>query len=367
MRKCIYLINLVVLLSVFFSCKDSDKEITESGVPLEIVASSDNIILLPENSLENALTFTWNQGLDRGEGTTREYCFKMDIAGNDFVTSIPLEVMGTDVYSRAFSVEELNDLLINYWKQQPGREVELEAKVIARVIADKFMMPEVATVKFKVTPYSITSVPIYIIGTAVGTEWNPSEAILMNEVEVNKAYTYKAQMSVGEYEFIRTQTSMIPGYIKGADDTQLLYRNDEQMADNRFVIDAEGIYEISINTKDLTHKCTYCPPYSRVFMVGDATPSGWEVTQATELTWIEGTDLFVYEGHLNSGEIKFPIDVQDWFTSFFMPVENYPELTDTRMEVVPTGGHDYKWLIQEAGNYKVTLDVKNLTIVFEKQ
>ena len=77
---------------------------------------------------------------------------------------------------------------------------------------------------------------------------------------------------------------------------------------------------------------------------------------------------FFYEGWLNTGEMKFPLELRsDWAVGFLMPVENgTSENGDNRMEHIEPGGHDYKWNISKAGNYRVTLNTYAMTIEFEE-
>lgn len=50
-----------------------------------------------------------------------------------------------------------------------------------------------------------------------------------------------------------------------------------------------------------------------LYMVGDATPTGWSIDNPTELTKSE-TDkyIFTYHGKLGTGELKFPLSKGDW-------------------------------------------------------
>lgn len=49
--------------------------------------------------------------------------------------------------------------------------------------------------------------------------------------------------------------------------------------------------------------------YSNIYIVGDATPNGWDIGNATDMEKI-GTNLhrFTWTGNLRAGEIKFSCD-----------------------------------------------------------
>ena len=103
--------------------------------------------------------------------------------------------------------------------------------------------------------------------------------------------------------------------------------------------------------------------------MGDAVPAGWDVGKAVELTWDDGK--FVYEGLLtgdNDGEDSFKIlTARDWGGYNLRPAEANASITDNRL-VVRTGGDDWKWKIkpEETGMYRVTVDLSEMTILFEK-
>jgi len=95
-----------------------------------------------------------------------------------------------------------------------------------------------------------------------------------------------------------------------------------------------------------------------LFIVGNATPIGWDITKAIEMTKV-GT-IFTYEGNLAPGEFKFPVNRNsDWGQDIY---ERDPE--NDPYAYLHIGGQpdDNKWTIKEAGNYKVTIDVASLEV-----
>lgn len=361
--------NLLIILSLlpflFISCNDDDN--VDVGTPLSIEASGSSIVLDQANKYDAAVTFTWNKGLNRGAGTSVTYCFKLDIAGNNFETSIPLEELGPDVFSKTLSVKELNDLILYYWGKTPGSPVKLEAKVIARVEADKFIKPEVATTTITVEPYNLSSSPLYIVGDATPGGWNAATAIKMTEVDIATIYRIKGEFTVGEYKFIEDRNSLTPSYMQGNTETSLIYQSDEMAEVNNFKIEKAGKYEITVNLRTMEHRKVFYPEYEHIYMVGDATPNEWDINNAFELTWVENTSEFVYEGVLNTGRMRFPLDERSWSTPFLKPmVEFQNDLSDTRMQVVFDGGVDYNWQIDETAFYRITLNLEEMTIKIEK-
>lgn len=367
------IIATVAIIAAAVACtKEKSPYEPIGGEAISIYASETEIILSEEKGKDTAVTFTWSKGHDYTEAVSVEYCFKIDVADNNFSTATELEVLGPDVFEKSITVEELNDLCIEKWGITPGESVMLEAKVIARLTADKFIMPEVAVTSVWVTTYTIPSSPLYILGSAV-LECNggqsPSDAVLMTEEVPSRQYSYKGEFIPGEFIFIEQQTSIFPAWFSTGDGTGMEYRTETEGEGAKFSITKEATYKIVVNKRQKTLTMIYYPEYENIWMVGEASPGGWEISDATALTWIEGTGKFVYEGYLKAGDFKFAAGEPSWDSPFYMAMsENNSDLTITSMQLVEPGGVDYKWVITEsnAGNWRITLDIDSLTILFEK-
>jgi hypothetical protein len=107
------------------------------------------------------------------------------------------------------------------------------------------------------------------------------------------------------------------------------------------------------------------PPYNQLWMVGDATPAGWNIDGPTPMTQ-DSTDpwVFIYTGPLTAGEFKIPTG-KSWDAQFYRPVTNHPDISDSRVQL-SAGDPDNKWQIPTAGNYKVTLNLHTITIKIVK-
>lgn len=77
-------------------------------------------------------------------------------------------------------------------------------------------------------------------------------------------------------------------------------------------------------------------PYTEMYLVGDATPAGWDIANATPMTQdAADPNIFTWTGHLNEGELKFTADRQaDWNGAWFMATVENEAPTGTTQKVI---------------------------------
>lgn len=104
-------------------------------------------------------------------------------------------------------------------------------------------------------------------------------------------------------------------------------------------------------------------PYAGIYMVGDATPNGWSVDNATAMTAVDAY-TFTWTGNLTAGELKFTCDKQgDWMGAWFMAtvdgkawVEGTENITFVDKHITGNGDIDRKWKVSTAGKYTISLN-----------
>src|SRR5690606_13065850 len=109
---------------------------------------------------------------------------------------------------------------------------------------------------------------------------------------------------------------------------------------------------------------TFKPITQHLYIVGDASPNGWNIGSATELsasTTQKG--VFIYAGVLKPGNFKFAVS-QDgcWCQDFYTKDE-----TDDNNIIYNEGGsgYDLQLSIETEDNYRLTLYLLNKTITLE--
>ncbi|HEV7621968.1 MAG TPA: SusF/SusE family outer membrane protein, partial [Flavisolibacter sp.] len=102
----------------------------------------------------------------------------------------------------------------------------------------------------------------------------------------------------------------------------------------------------------------YAPVTGNLYLIGDATPNGWDANSATPLSAIIGQPgKFSWQGNLKSGHLKFITTLTQ-----FLPSYNKGSSNTSLFYRTDNAQPDDKFNISIPGNYVVTVDLLNLTI-----
>jgi len=313
---------LVTSLAMLSSCQKDEKTNIALAGNLAITTSEATIVLSQKNDRNNALTLRWTTGTNNGTGASISYVLQLGKQGNNFASPLTFD-MGKAVYEKSFKVSELNENMLNYFGFQPKIQSKIETRVIATVHSSPVTNSTSKVVTFSITSYEPVSHTLYLIGDASPNGWDVNNAIALTPGSDDPTtFTYQGTLKAGKLKFITTLGSLLPSYQKGKDDNTLIYRTDEAQPDDKFVISEAGIYIIKLNLVDLTISITKLPgpPYNVLYMVGDATPNGWDIANATPM--VQNPDnlfRFTYDGVLTPGEFKIPVNRNtDWGQDMYM-------------------------------------------------
>lgn len=131
------------------------------------------------------------------------------------------------------------------------------------------------------------------------------------------------------------------------------------------------VYKIKLDTRDMKIDIVPFTPFEMIYLVGDASPNGWDIGNATPMAATPDPYKFTWTGALKSGELKFTCDKQDdWNGAWFIASEADKAPTGQEEQMMynyPGAGVDYKWRIAEAGTYQIELDQLKETITIKKQ
>jgi hypothetical protein len=109
--------------------------------------------------------------------------------------------------------------------------------------------------------------------------------------------------------------------------------------------------------------------YEKVYLIGDATTAGWTIASALPMTKSNANNNeFTWTGPLTAGEIKFPTAL-NFSSDTFSAATAGQSVSNNKAQLSPGGSPDIKWKLTsaEAGNYKIMLNTRDITVTFQKQ
>ena len=222
---------------------------------------------------------------------------------------------------------------------------------------------------------------MWIVGDATPNGWNIDAPNKM-KLDVYNPYIfrYNEVLNVGEFK-MPTDTGNWNGDFyrplinhPAITDTDAIFvLGSTNPPDNKWQITTAGPYKIQLNIQSNSIHIMPFVPYTSLWMVGDATPAGWNINTPTPMVPTPGDPYtFTYTGPLVVGEFKIPVTTGNFNCPYFRPATNHPPITDTSAQYVPVNSNpadvnDFKWYITTPGNYKVTFNQLYETIYIQSQ
>jgi starch-binding outer membrane protein SusE/F len=193
---------------------------------------------------------------------------------------------------------------------KPGETYELQARLTAKV-ANPSVETQTASTTFSVTTYRPVASRLFIVGDATPNGWDITNAIeLSSSTSQRRVFMYEGKLSPGNFKFAvnRDESLTQDFYTRNQDDaTAIVYNEGGSGDDLQWTIDEEGDYKITVDLINKTIDISQMegPPFSALYIVGDATESGWDVDNPVAFTQNEEDPfIFIYEGNLTPGEMK---------------------------------------------------------------
>jgi len=225
---------------------------------------------------------------------------------------------------------------------------------------------------------------LYMVGDATPNGWSiDAPTPLAATAEDPLVFTWEGQLRTGELKLCLTTGSWDVAFIRPENNGEeiskspisnqkfIMHAGDP---DNKWKVAEAGKYKLTFDLRNWTMSTEFVGEIEKpaiepiatdvLYIVGDATPNGWNIDAPTQLE--KKSDYsFVYEGPLNAGELKACISTGDWGVSFIRPSANGCKIGRSGVEstdFVFTAGPDDKWIVEEAGNYRLAFDLQNWTI-----
>jgi len=213
---------------------------------------------------------------------------------------------------------------------------------------------------------------LWVIGDATPNGWSLDLAAQMRQDPADPfVFDYNEVLNVGEFKIATAKDFNAPFYRPTTNHPALDSTSVQLSAgdpDNKWYISEAGPYKITLNLRTMQISIAKFTPYTQLWIIGDATPTGWNIDTPTAMQ-ADPNDpyVFTYSGPLTAGEFKFPVATGSFDTDYFMPGVSHPPITDTYVRFTPGGQPDNKWLITDPGTYTITLNQLYETIVIQKQ
>lgn len=233
----------------------------------------------------------------------------------------------------------------------------------------------------------IVSDVLYIVGDATPNGWN-IDAPSQLEKTSDYIFVYEGPLTAGELKaclttgdwgasFIRPNSDGCKINKSGVENTDFVFTVSP---DNKWKVEDAGNYRLTFDLEKWTINAEYLSELvvtkepietATLFMIGDATPGGWSMDDASEFTQdAENSYIFTWQGDLVPGTMKACLERDGSFSCpFLRPASEGVEISSegvTSPEFVYTTNPDDQWKITEAGTYKITFDLENWTITVEK-
>lgn len=372
--KTLSILGALFLALMNTSCEDllSDSVLNHNDELALTV--SDSEMVLDERQPNEKLTFNWTTGTNKGTSASISYVLQIDKQGNNFATALEYE-MGTNAYSFSITSATLNSILLNTFGVQAGATQNFEARVTA-TIANASVASQVATTMFSVTTYLPVSKELYVIGSATSVGWDLPNALAFTPSPSKPGlFIYQGSLSKGNFKLPVNRDSCFcqDFYTKSASTEGSMVHNIGGSGDDlQWQITQAGQYKITADLLNLTIsiEAIVGAPFSQIYIVGDASPSGWDVNNPKAFTQGQTNPfIFTYEANLTQGNFKILAGAKgDWCGEWYRPLTDGQALSSTAVVQNSGCAPDNKWTIGagDIGRYKITLDTQNNTIKIQK-
>ncbi len=220
---------------------------------------------------------------------------------------------------------------------------------------------------------------LYLVGDATPVGWNIESPEKMVQNETNPyIWEWKGELNAGEFKISTFTGDWCDGvWINASQPNQSLSATDYIKTfgcdgpDNKWLVNSTdaGDYEITVDVENETINITPIdkPDYENLFLVGDATPVGWNIKSPFPMSRHETNPyLFTWEGVLVPGEFKFSTFTGDWCDGEWINASQPNQSLSATDYIITNGcdGPDYKWRVSagEVGKYTISIDLKNRSI-----
>ncbi len=223
---------------------------------------------------------------------------------------------------------------------------------------------------------------LYILGDATPVGWNIGSPLKMTQNESNPyLWEWEGELIAGEFKMPTFTGDWCDGvWINASRPNQTLTEHHYittfgcEGPDNKWLVSTTdaGEYRIMVDVENESIHIVPMgePEYDHIFLLGDATPAGWNIKSPIPMVKDETNPyLFTWEGPLKAGELKFSTYTGDWCDGEWINASQPGQALGTSDYIITNGcdGPDNKWIVTagEEGDYLISIDLKNRSISIE--
>lgn len=381
-----YLSKLFLLATIavtLFSACDKVESLPfyEAGTSTVLTASSSTIAVVPADSSKVAITLSWTYPGFAIDSTKAKYILEIDSTGRNFAKAVSKTVIGS--LSTTYTGKELNTLLLGYGFTI-GTAYDVDIRITASYGNNNNQIKS-NTIKVKMTPYKVppkvalpTSGKLFLVGDASQGGWNnpvptPSQEFARLD-ETTFAGVFNLNGGGKQYLVLpvngdwSAKFAVDDNSIAGLSDGGTFGFNVGSAFNSNFPAPAtSGWYKIVLDFQ--TGKFAVTPYTStlpdNLFMVGDATPGGWNnpvPTPSQQFTRLNSVEFTLTLNNVVGGKQYLMLPVNgDWGNKY--------AVNDNSVSGLSAGG-DFGYNLPQNfpgpaanGNYKI--DVNFATLKFK--
>ena len=228
---------------------------------------------------------------------------------------------------------------------------------------------------------------LYMVGDATPNGWSidaPTPFAPTDEDPL--VFTWEGNLNSGEMKLCLTPGSWDAPFIRPKENGSQIGKEEVKDApfqmhagdpDEKWRVAESGKYRLTFNLRNWTMSSVYLGAVERpkpqpvkldkLYIVGEATPNGWNIDAPTELTKVSEY-VFRYEGRLTPGDFKAVGGTGSWDADFVRPLSDGVKMGKDGVEdenIQYCKNPDHKWKVVDDGNYVLTFDLENFTVKVE--
>jgi len=351
--KYIYKILLLSFIIIgITSCDENENfEILapQGGIAINSPIDGSSIILNDTNDANPALTISWTASAIEGTGAT--YTVEVATIGTDF--AVPHIIGTTENTSISLSVKELNTLALDVLQI----EADKEAGIDIRVSVDGEVSQKISIL---LTPYTVEYPELFLVGSLTG--WDPGTSLAMTRLDFNLFEITIDLADDDEFKFLPQNTGWEGDLGEDPANPGTLIEDGEENLKGF----AAGKYKITANLNLFTFTAEFIPPPANMYAVGAGlSEAGWGWDTPVVLAQIQD-GVFQATTSLVNDTFRFFTVEEDWGSGLNFPYYIGQGYTiDANLEDALDGDNNFRF-IGEPGNYTITLDDNNKTIVLSQ-